>query len=208
LKLSENIKMKKMKNIFSIMMVSLAFSLGMGSCIKNDPVIFEDHQVEFDATSWNANAAGLTYPIMGRIPGYGRVANTTDSTLRRFSGTIRIRLNLIGSQLTKGETVGYEIHTTAPVTSFAMPATITGQTPAAAAGTLTITNAVAGTHYGTLSGKVDFPPNTSFAFLEIPILNSGATAASGRYLGLKLNNTGTLKVATNYSELGLVIDQR
>jgi hypothetical protein len=205
---SIKIKMKTMKKIFSIITIAAFLSFGLGGCIKNDPVIFEDRQVEIDATSWNANAAGLTYPIIGRIPGYGRVANTTDSTLRRLSGTIRIRLNLIGAHLTKGETIGYEIHAASPIASFNMPATITGQTPAAAAATLTVTNAVAGTHYSALSGKVDFPANNSFAFLEIPILNPGSTAGSGRYLGIKLNNTGTLKAAVNYSELGLVIDQR
>lgn len=197
-----------MKKIFSIITIAAFLSFGLGGCIKNDPVIFEDRQVEFDATSWNANAAGLTYPIIGRIPGYGRVANTTDSTLRRLSGTVRIRLNLIGAHLTKGETIGYEIHTVSPVTTFNMPATISGQTPSAPAASLAITNAVAGTHYATLSGKVDFPANSSFAFLEIPVLNSGAAAGTGRYLGIKLNNSGTLKAAVNYSELGLIIDQR
>ncbi|MGQ0739340.1 MAG: hypothetical protein ACT4OJ_09795 [Bacteroidota bacterium] len=197
-----------MKKIFPIIIITAFLSFGLGGCIKNDPVIFEDRQVEFDATSWNANAAGLTYPIIGRIPGYGRVANTSDSTCRRLNGTIRIRINLIGPQLTKGETVGYEIHASSPITTFSMPATITGQTPSAAAGTLAVTNAVAGTHYAALSGKVDFPAGSSFAYLDIPILNPGATAGTGRYLGIKLNTSGTLRPAVNYSELGLVIDQR
>jgi hypothetical protein len=199
-----------MKKIFSILTIAIVLSLGVGGCIKNDDVVWQGSQVEFDATSWNANAAGLTYPIIGRIPGYGRVANTSDSTLRRQSGTVRIRINLIGAQLstTKAETVGYEIMTTSPITSFSMPATITGQTPATAAGTLTVTNAVAGTHYTALSGLLTFPANSSFAFLDIPVLAPAATAGTGRFLGIRLNNNGTLKPAVNYSELGLVIDQR
>lgn len=198
----------EMKKTYLMITVLAFFALGMGGCIKNDPVIYTDRQVEIDATSWNANAAGLTYPIIGRIPGYGRVANTSDSTLRRQSGTIRIRLNLIGAQLSKAETVGYTIASSSPITTFNMPATIAGQTPATAAGALTVSNAVAGTHYTGLSGSVNFPANSSFAFIDIPILNAPATAGEGRYLGIKLNNNGTLKAAVNYSELGLVIDQR
>jgi hypothetical protein len=202
------IKNKNMKKIFSMTAIAVLIIMSFTGCIKNDPVLVTDRQVEFDATSWNANAAGLTYPIMGRNPGYGRVANTSDSTLRRFPQTIRIRLNLIGPQLTNPETVGYEVTTTAPISTFGMPATITGQTPAAAAATLSVSNAIAGTHYTTLSGKVTFPINSSFAFLDIPILSPAATVGEGRYIGLKLNNSGTLKPAVNYSDLGLVIDQR
>ena len=196
-----------MKKIFSIIAIAFLLSLGLGSCIKNDPVIFTGSQVEFDATSWNANSAGLTYPILGRNPGYGRVANTTDSTLRRYPQTVRIRINLIGAQLSKAETVGYEIFSS-PITTFSMPATIAGQTPSAATGVLTVSNAVAGTHYAALSGTLNFPAASSFAFLDIQILNPGPTPGAGRFLGIKLNANGTIKAAVNYSELGLVIDQR
>jgi hypothetical protein len=197
-----------MKKIFSVIAVAIYLVTGLTGCIKNDPVVFKEQQVEFDATSWNANSAGLTYPILGRIPGYGRVANTTDSTLRRFPQTIRIRVNLIGGgQLSKAETVGFETFVS-PITSFSMPATITGQTPAAAAATLTVSDAAAGTHYAPLSGTLSFPAGSSFTFLDITILNPGPTAGTGRFLGVRLNNNGTLKRAVNYSELGLVIDQR
>jgi hypothetical protein len=176
-------------------------------CIKNDPVVFTDVQAELDATSWNANAAGLTYPIIGRNPGYGRVANTTDSTLRRFPQTIKIRVNLLGSQVTKNETLGYELFSS-PITSFSMPATIAGQTPAAAAATLAVSDAVAGTHFAPLTGTLNFPAGSSFAFIDVTILNPGSTAGAGRFLGIRLNNNGSIKRALNYSELGLVIDQR
>jgi hypothetical protein len=197
-----------MKKIFSMTAMAVAIIISFTGCIKNDPVLVEGRQVEFDATSWNANAAGLTYPIIPRIPGYGRVASTADSTLRRYPQTVRIRINLIGAQLTSPETVGYEVTTTSPITSITMPTTITGQTPAASAATLVVSNAVAGTHYTTLSGNLTFPINSSFAFLDIPILSPAATAGEARYIGLKLNNNGSLKAAVNYSELGLVIDQR
>lgn len=195
-----------MKRIFSI--IAITATLFLGGCIKNDAVIWKGAQAEFDATSWNANGAGLTYPIIGRIPGYGRVANTTDSTLRRLSGTVRIRINLVGAQSTKDETVGYELFTPFPFTTFAMPATIAGQTPSASAATLTVTDAVAGTHFTALSGTMTIPANSSFGFINLIVLAPAATAGTGRFVGLKLNNNGSIKASVNYSELGLVIDQR
>ena len=89
-----------------------------------------------------------------------------------------------------------------------MPATITGQTPSAAAASLTITDAVAGTHFTALSGMLTIPANSSFGFLNLTILNPGATAGSGRFIGLRLNDNGTIKASFNYRDLGLVIDQR
>lgn len=193
------------KNIITAIILSLFFFTG---CIKNDPVIVSAAVAEFDATAVNANAAGLTYPILGRNPGYGRVANTTDSTLRRYAQTIRLRVNLVGPQSANDETVGYTLFTTLPVTTFAMPATITGQTPAAAAATLNVSLAAAGTDFTALSGTLTIPKNSSFGYLDLPILTKAATAGEGKFVGFTLNNTGTIKASVNYSQLGLVIDQR
>ena len=187
---------------------SIILALFFTSCIKNDPVIVSGSVAEFDATALNSNAAGLTYPILGRNPGYGRVANTTDSTLRRYAQTIRLRVNLVGPQSSKDETVGYTLFTTSPITTFSMPATITAQTPAAAAATLNVSLAVAGTDFTALSGTLTIPKNSSFGYLDLPILAKTATAGEGRFLGITLNNAGSIKASVNYSQLGLVIDQR
>lgn len=197
-----------MKKLLSIPVMALGLLFSLSGCIKNDPVLIEGAKVEFDATALNPNAVGLTFPILARVPAFGRVANTTDSTLRRSPQTIRVRINLVGAQLSSPGTVGYEVSTTSPISTFNMPATITGQTPSAPAGTLAISNAVAGTDYVALSGKIDFPANSSFAFINITILNPGPTAGQGKYIGLKLNNSGSIQPSVNYSELGLVIDQR
>jgi hypothetical protein len=193
------------KNIITSIILGIFFFTG---CIKNDPVIVSASFAEFDATALNANAAGLTYPILGRNPGYGRVANTTDSTLRRYTQTIKLRVNLVGPQSAKDETVGYTLFTTSPITTFAMPATITGQTPAASAATLNVSLAIAATDFTTLSGTLTIPKNSSFGFLDLPILAKTATAGEGRFVGLTLNNSGSIKASVNYSQLGLVIDQR
>ena len=195
--------MKKINPFIAILLILISLS----SCIKNKPVILNSMQAEFDATALNSNAAGLTYPILGRIPGYGRVANTLDSTLRRYQQTVRLRVNLVGPQSAQDQTVGYEIFAS-PITTFSMPATITGQTPSAAGGTLTVSDAVAGTHFAALSGTLTIPANSSFGYLDLPILNPGPTAASGRFIGLRLNDIGSIKASFNYRELGLVIDQR
>jgi hypothetical protein len=187
---------------------SIILALFFTSCIKNDPVIVSGSVAEFDATALNANAAGLTYPIIGRNPGYGRVANTTDSTLRRYAQTIRLRVNLVGPQSGSDQTVGYTLFTASPITTFAMPATITAQTPAAAAATLNVSLAAAGTDFTALSGTLTIPKNSSFGYLDLPILAKAATAGEGRFIGITLNNAGSIKASVNYSQLGLVIDQR
>jgi len=194
--------MKKYISLFTISALLLA------GCIKNDPVIYTNSVAEIDATALNANAAGLTYPIMTRVLRDGRATSTTaDSTLRRNAQTVKIRINLVGPQSTKDETVGYETFSS-PVTTFNVPATITGQTPSAPAASLTISNAVAGTNFAALSGTVTIPANSSFGYIDLSVLPTTSTAGAGRFVGIRLNSTGSIKPSINYSELGLIIDQR
>lgn len=195
-----------MKKLFFFSILSLSVFSFVG-CIKNKDKIFAGSQAEIDATSWNSNAAGLTYPIMTRVPRFDFVTGSTDSTLRRTAGTVRIRINLIGAPTKSAQTVGYQIFST-PITTIAFPATIAGQTPATAAGTLSVLDAVAGTHYAALSGKVTIPADSSFGYISVQVLNPGSTAGQARFLGIRLDSTGSLRPAVNYSQLGLVIDQR
>jgi hypothetical protein len=207
-----------MKRFNITLLVSLV--LVFTSCIKQLEKKFEGNTVaEIDAVPLNSNAAGLTYPILAyNLTQAGGVPTATgrDSTLRRLSGTVKVRINLVGPQMATEQTVGYKIFTS-PVTSYSFPATLLfssaagtagRQTPATAAGTLTILDAVSGTHYATLSGKATFPANSSFAFIDINVLNPGATAGQGRFLGIRLDSTGSIMPNPNYSTLGLVIDQR
>lgn len=186
----------------------LASLMLLVGCIKNDPVIFTAPLAEFDAASWNANAAGQTYPIITRLAGFNRVANTTDSSLRRLSGTFRIRVNLVGAPSKKEETIGYKIFTTSPLPTVSFPATIAGQTPAAAAATLTYADGIQGTHFATLSGKVTIPADSAFGYLSLSVLNAGSMPGQARFLGIRLDSTGSLRPSVNYGTLGLAIDQR
>jgi len=197
--------MKKI-GIYSLLIIFLAGIIS--SCIKNEDVVYTVRLAEIDAASWNANAASVTYPILTRaVPENRAIVTSVDSTLRRVSGLTKVRINLVGQQSGKDEIVGYKIFST-PITTIAFPATITGQTPSAAAATLAVSDAVAGTHYTALSGKVTIPANKSFGYIEIPILNPGPTAGQARFIGIQLDSTGTLLPSPNYNKLGLVIDQR
>lgn len=164
--------------------------------------------VEIDATPLNSAAVGVNYPILTRVVPQGRPVATVDSTLRRYTGTVKVRVNLVGPQSDKEETIGYRVETTSPVPTIAFPATISGQTPSAAAATLTVASAVAGTHYAPLSGKVTIPAKSSFGYIDVQILNAGPSAGQARYLSIRLDSTGSLLPSVNYRQLGLAIDQR
>ena len=198
----------KIKYSLTVLLAILVFT----GCIKNDPVILREQLVEFDATSFNNNSLGfastINFPILGRNPGFGRVSNTSDSTIRRFAQTLRLRVNLIGPQSSKDETVGFEIFGS-PIITFNQPATASGQTPSASGATLGIFDAVPGVDYALPTSKaLTIPANSSFGFLDLQILASPAAPGTGRFIGIRLNNTGSLKVSVNFSELGLVIDKR
>jgi len=89
-----------MKRLQSFIIAILAITL-LDSCVKNELTVFTTPVVEFDAASWNANGAGLTYPILTRVPAYGRAASSSlDPLLTRLSpGIKKFRINLVGAQL-------------------------------------------------------------------------------------------------------------
>lgn len=204
-----------MKKYFFLIYIGLT-SLLLNSCIKEDIKSFQGATVaEIDAAVLNPVTAGVTYPILTRIPFAGRpLVATSDSTLRRLNNTtVRIRINLVGPQSSKDETVGYTTFSASPVTTIGFGATITGQTPSAAAtptaSPLNLVSAVAGTHYNLASsGVVTIPAKSSFGYIDVVILNSGPTAGQARFVGIELNNNGTIPANPNYSKIGLAIDQR
>ena len=197
-----------MKKIGIHILLITLLSISICSCIKNEDVVYTVRLAEIDAASWNANAANVTYPILTRVvPENRAIVTSVDSTLRRISGSTKVRINLVGQQSGKDEIVGYKIFST-PIATIAFPATISGQTPSAAAATLAVSDAVPVTQYTTLSGKVTIPANKSFGYIDISILNPGPTAGQARFIGIQLDSTGTLLPSPNYNKLGLVIDQR
>lgn len=153
----------------------------LSSCIKEKPVILDRFFVEFDAATYNANAAGLTYPILTRLVRYGEASNNADPLLTRSSGLVKFRINLVGPQRTVPTVVTYTV----------LP---------------TVTTAVPGTHF-TSSGTATIPANSSFGEVEIQILNPGATTAGPKVLVLELIGAADLPASENEKRLGISIAQ-
>jgi hypothetical protein len=171
-----------MKRITTLLLAIATVSL-LGSCVKNELPVFTAPVAEFDAASWNANAAGLSFPILTRVPGYGRPTSATDPLLTRTSpGIKKFRVNLIGQQLST-ETEVYVIMNS--VTS----------------------TAVAGTHYRSFTPIVRIPANSSYGEVEVDVLNPGVAGAA-RTLELILSSgTNGIKSNPNYNKIRLSIAQ-
>ena len=154
----------------------------LDGCIKNELTVFTDVVVEFDAASWNANAAGLTYPILTRVAGYGRAANTSDPMLTRTNtGIKKFRINLVGQQL--------------PTDTDVFVVLGSG------------TTAQVDRHF-RVKTPVRIPAKSSFGELEVEILNPGTSSATPVDLNLTLSGgSGTVKVSENYKTIGLRISQ-
>lgn len=198
-----------MKKHILYMIAGVSALLTFSSCIKQIDKTFTGETVaEIDATPLNSANATAGYPVLTRIPPFAIPVRTTDSTVRRLNGLVRIRVNLVGPVAGQDQTIGYKIMGASPLTTIAFPATPTGQTPAAAAATLSVQNAVSGTHYTALSGLCTIPKDSSFGYIDVRILNAGAAAGQARFLGIQLDSSGTLKPNPNYNKIGLIIDQR
>jgi hypothetical protein len=169
-----------MKRIF--LSIATAFTFFLGGCIKNDQVIFQDSQIEFDAASWNANAAGVTYPIIARVPlvGTATPAATAATQLTRTSTPFTVRVNLVGAQRSTATDFTYKVATES--------------------------TAIPGTHFTAFSGTGTIPANSSFATIPVTILNPGPGTGTV-VLVLELLTGNGLTASTNYAKMGLRISQ-
>ena len=193
--------MINMKKI-TIGIFSLIASIGLFSCIKNDPVLFQDSVVEFDVAVYNTNNAytlppdSIAFPILVRVPAVGRqVSNATDSLLRRNTGSVSLRVNLVGAHRKQPTTISYRI---------------LNKNEYKLIGVVSNTNdqAVAGTHYTALPGTVTIPADSSFGFININILNPGVSSTTPRELVLMLTESGDVKPSRNYKVAGIRISQQ
>jgi len=170
-------------NKLKIFLFILLASAGLISCVKNEEPLWTGSVVEFDAATWNANAVGVTYPILTRVPPFGRVVNTTvDSTLNKTRGTIKIRINLVGPQRNTPTEVTYQV-------------------------VADKTTAVAGTHYTALPGKVTIPANSSFGDIDLQLLSTSSAPPSSVDLVLEITGGTNVSVNPNYNKVGLRIAQ-
>jgi len=144
---------------------------------------------------------------MVRVPIYGAATPTSSFTVHRSSGTVRLRVNLVGPTTKSDRTVGFKLFDV-PFATVAFPATPAGQTPARAAATLTTAVAVPGTHYTALGNTVTIPADSSWGYINLAILDAGATAGQARTIGIALDSTGSVKASPNYRNFAIAIDQR
>jgi hypothetical protein len=188
--------------IFKISIILLAATLTLFSCKKLEETRFiydGDPLIEFDATSLNAVTSPRTYPILTRVPGYGRgvIASAVPATgvvadplLTRTSGTVKFRVNLMTAQLPNDQVIQYRVVAT--------------EKDATTGADVTVTTATAA-HY-TTSGTFTIPANSSFGEVTVQILNPGASATA-RDLVLELLGNAEVKPSVNYAKLGLRIAQ-
>ena len=112
------------KILTSSILLCILFLTG---CVKNELTVYTGSQVEFDAAAWNANAVGVTYPMLTRVPIANAATPTTQPTLTRATGTVTLRVNLVGAQSSTPISFDYVVASES--------------------------TAVAGTHYTAITGK-------------------------------------------------------
>lgn len=164
-----------------MIMMTAAVSLLMTACTKNEVATFTENQVEWDAAAWNANSAGLTYPMMTRVPIYGFATPTSSPSITRNTGTVRLRVNVLGPQAASDRSFKYQFNQAE-------------------------SSAVPGTHFEAVSGNGTIPANSSFGFVDLKILNPGAGTGSATVV-LQLIESPDFKAATNYAKIGISISQ-
>jgi hypothetical protein len=176
--------MKKYSFLAYIGLISLLLT----SCIKEDIKTFTgDPVVEFDATVFNSVTVGYTYPILVRASGYGRGVATTDPSITRTSGTVKLRVNLVGAQRSTDESITYRVMTEAVPTA---PNIL----------------AASGTHY-TTGNTVTIPANSSFGEITINILNTGVSSTIPTEVHLELVGNSNIKASANYKKVAIRIAQ-
>jgi hypothetical protein len=174
-----------MKNKIYILLVAIMVSIS--GCIENEDPTWTTPLVEFDAAIYNGPALSKTFPILTRVPGYGRAVNTAttpagapDPVINRSSGTVNLFVNLVGAHRTADESINISV--------------VTAET-----------TAVEGVHY-TIPTSFTLPANSSTAIIPVTILNPGATSGSVT-LVIQLDGNDAIAPSENYRRVGMSIAQ-
>jgi Flp pilus assembly secretin CpaC len=173
----------------SYLLMSLTVILSMSSCIKQIEKKYEGGPVvEFDATVLNSATTPYTYHVTARTTPYGIPTTTANSTaLTRTSGSVKLRVNLVGPQMSTDQTLTYKV--------------ITNVTPPAGSALAT-----EGTHY-TTGTTFTIPANSSFGEITVNILNPGTSSTTTREVHLELVGNDAIKPSENYKRVGVRIAQ-
>jgi len=170
-----------MRKVNFLITILAAFTFLSCDKLEEDKTVFDGNFVEIDATVLNAPATGKEFPLLTRLPQGGRpVITAQDPLITRLSGTIQLRVNLVTAQRGNAESLTYKV----------IPEE---------------TTAIAGTHY-QISGTLQIPANSSFGYIEVQILDPGATSGT-KDLVLELESSSSLKANPNYNKVGIRIAQ-
>lgn len=176
-------------------------------CVKNDPVLIQDTKVEFDATTWNANAVGVTYPILLRQPINGAGGGTGNAILRTTT-KVTLRVNLVGAQRSEPTVVKYRAFDVGTASSSSITYTIAPLGTTAAPRVIPVADAISGVHYAPLSGTTTIPANSSFGTIDIIIIDGGTDVNEVRILGLEILPEAGYQPNVNYAKVAIAISQR
>jgi hypothetical protein len=167
------------KILTSSILLCILFLTG---CVKNDLTVYTGSVVEFDAASWNANAAGKTYPMMTRVPTFNAATASSQPALTRTTGDVTLRVNLVGAQ--SNSPINFNFTVVANEST-----------------------AIAGTHYTAITGTGTIPANSSFGLIRIDLVNTGVSSSTPKDLVLQLTDNSSIRASKNYAKVGLRISQ-
>jgi hypothetical protein len=169
----------KMKNIIGLFL--MVTCLLASSCIEQEFPLFDDSLIEWDATVMNSPALGKDFPILIRVPRPTFAIATSDPLITRRIEALNLRVNFVSPQKESDESFTYRV-------------------------VADETTAIEGTHYN-ISGQAVIPANSSFADVQIQILNPGAGTGSVD-LVLELVGNGAVKASERYKRVGIRISQQ
>lgn len=162
----------------------------MVACTKEYKVNYSAMPVvEFDANTFNAPVAPYPYTVITRNVPFGYASATTYPLISRTSGTVRLRVNLVG-RVPKGkeQIVNYKVLTTpAPVAPNAL--------------------AESGTHF-TTAGTLKIPADSISGILELNVINTGVSSATLREVHLELEGNSDFKVTGVSNKVAVRISQQ
>lgn len=164
-----------------IILFLILTGLYTSSCIEQEFPLFEDSLIEWDATVMNNPALGKDFPLLIRVPRPNFALATSDPLITRSTGVLSLRVNFVSPHKANEENFTYRV--------------IADET-----------SAIEGVHYN-LSGQAILPANSSFADVQIQILDPGAGDGVVD-LVLELVGNSAVRPSERYKKVGIRISQQ
>ena len=168
-----------MKNkLFYLIIIGVLFSFS--ACIENEKMKVKGAKVEFDAAVYNTLPVGINFPIVARVPAYGRATVTADAAITRTSGVVNFHVNLVGAQRSTDQVIDVSVVTDAVGTEVM---------------------ATEGVNF-TVPATVTIPAGESVGVLPVTIINTGAGTGTVVFV-LQLDGNEKIGPSENYKKIGV-----